>query len=179
PWRKVGSRLPLKYAQETGANFVTAGARKAMKHRTSYIEPKQSVDRQRLWADLLWSPALAFNLFGDLAADPRLADRAVHTWWPGTPGTVSHIRFAHSPGWFDPEYIHSLRSFDAAFVLDLKDGTKAILAVDMKYHERLKAEEPRPENLRRYGQVAKTSGEFRPGAIESLKGRGELAVIWI
>ncbi|MEX2274734.1 MAG: hypothetical protein WEA10_04085 [Actinomycetota bacterium] len=25
---------------------------------------------------------MSFNLFGDLAADIPLADRAVHTWWP-------------------------------------------------------------------------------------------------
>jgi PD-(D/E)XK nuclease superfamily len=179
PKRKVGSRLPLDYAQETGANFITRGALEGARHRTSFVEPKQSVDHQRLWADLLWSPAMAFNLFGDLSGNIKVADRAVHTWWPGTPGTVTEIRFAHSPGWFDPAYINSLRSFDTAFVLDLKDGTKGILAVNVKYHERLKAEEPRPENLRRYVHVGRMSGEFRRGALDSLKGRGELAVMWI
>ena len=36
-------------------------------------------DHQRVWADLLWSPSLAFNLFGDLASDFVLADHAVPT----------------------------------------------------------------------------------------------------
>src|SRR5262245_57608993 len=73
--RRVGSRLPLDYARETGANFVTAAALEAARARTSVVEPHQSFDHQRLWADLLWSPTLAFNLFGDLAADLPLADR--------------------------------------------------------------------------------------------------------
>ncbi len=78
--------------------FVTPNALRAARTRTSYIERHQSVDHQRLWADLLWAPALAFNLFGDVAADLALADRVVHTWWPDVPGTVCDVRFAHSPG---------------------------------------------------------------------------------
>ena len=54
----------------------------------------------------------------------------MHTWWPDAPGTVSEVRFAHSPGRFDPTYLNSLRAFDAAFVLDLDDGTEGIVGVD-------------------------------------------------
>src|SRR5437870_5010265 len=50
--RLVGSRLPLAYARETGANFLTAGALDAARARTSIVEPHQSFDHQRLWADL-------------------------------------------------------------------------------------------------------------------------------
>ena len=177
--RPVGSRLPLAYARETGANFLTAGALDAARARTSMMEPHQSFDHQRLWADLLSSPALAFNLFGDLAADLALADRAVHTWWPDAPGTVSDVRFAHSPGRLDPAYLNSLRAFDAAFVLDLGDGTQGIVGVDTKYHERTKPETPKPSNLRRYIEVAETSGVFAPGAIDAVKGRTDLAVMWL
>ncbi len=48
--RLVGSRLPLAYARETGANFLTRGALDAAKARTSAKEPHQSVDVQRSWA---------------------------------------------------------------------------------------------------------------------------------
>ena len=177
--RLVGSRLPLDYAKETGANFLSAGALDAARARTSFVEPHQSVDHQRLWADLLWSPAVAVNLFGDLAADLGLADRAVHTWWPDAPGTVREVRFAHSPGWLDPAYLNSLRAFDAAFVLDLGDGTRGIVGIGTKYHERLKAETPRPSNLRRYLEVADRSRAFRPRATDAVKGRNDLAVMWL
>jgi hypothetical protein len=143
------------------------------------VEPHQSFDHQRLWADLLWSPALAFNLFGDLAADLGLADRAVHTWWPDMPGTVCDVRFAYSPGRFDPTYLNSLRAFSAAFVLDLDDGTQGIVGVDTKYHERTKPEIPKPSNLPRYLEVAERAAVFGPGAIDAVKGRGDLAVMWL
>jgi PD-(D/E)XK nuclease superfamily len=179
PARPVGSRLPLAYAKETGANFLTAGALEAARARTSITEPHQSFDHQRLWADLLWSPAMAFNLFGDLAADLQLADRAVHTWLPDAPGTVREVRFAHSPGRFDPAYLNSLRAFDVAVVLDLHQGTHGIVGVDTNYHERIKPETPKPSNLWRCLEVAERSGVFKPGAIDAVKGRSDLAVMWL
>jgi len=174
PSRPVGSRLPLDYARETGANFLTAQALAAVKERTATIEPNQSLDHQRIWADLLWSPAQAFNLFGGLAANLDRADRAVHDWFPDAPGRVVGMRFAHSPGWLDPAYLNSLRSFDTLFVLE-----RGIVAVDVKYHERAKAEIPRPENLERYVAVAKKSRAFAPNAIDVLKGRSDLATMWL
>jgi hypothetical protein len=177
--RLVGSRLPLAYARETGANFLTEDALDAAKGRTSIIEPHQSFGHQGLWADLLSSPTLAFNLFGDLAADLRRADRAVHGWWPDAPGTVGEIRFAHSPGWLDPAYLNNLRAFDAAVVLDLDDGSRGIVGLDTKYHERTKPETPKPSNLRRYLEVAERSGVFEAGAIDAVKGRTDLAVMWL
>jgi hypothetical protein len=174
PARSVGSRLPLDYAVETGASFVTPAARDAVRARMTVVEPHQTVDRQRVWADLLWSPSLAFNLLGDLAADVALADRAVHALWPDAPGTVREFRFAHSPGRLDPAYLNSLRAFDATFLLD-----GAVVAVDVEYHDRTKPETPRPENLRRYVEVAGRTGIFAPGAVDALKGRSDLAVMWL
>jgi hypothetical protein len=133
--RLVGSRLPLEYARDSGATFLTAAAHEAAKARTSVIEPHQSFDHQRLWAELLWSAALAFNLFGDLAADLRLAHRAVRTWWPDVPGAVGDVRFAHSPGRLDPAWLGNLVALDVGFVLDLGDGTQGIVGVVTGYHD--------------------------------------------
>jgi hypothetical protein len=179
PSRLVGSRLPLDYARETGANFFTRGAIEAVQERTARIEPHQSFDHQRLWAELLWSPALAFNLFGDLAVDSDLADHATRTWWPDAPGTAADVRFVHSPGWLDPAYLNSLRAFDAAIVLDIGDGTQGIVGIDSKYHERAKAEIPRPTNVARYLDVAEKSHAFLPGATDAVKGKSELCTMWL
>ena len=176
--RLVGSRLPLDYARETGANFLTAGALDAARARTSVTEHHQSFDQQRLWADLLSSPAMCFNLFGELAADLGLADRAVHTCWPAAPGPVCDIRFAHSPGRLDPSYIGNLMSFDAAFVLGLDDGTRGILGVETRYHERVRRAQPKPTRLARYLEVAETSGVFASGAIDAVNGT-DLLVMWL
>ncbi|HEV8190846.1 MAG TPA: hypothetical protein VGP82_05095, partial [Ktedonobacterales bacterium] len=48
-----------------------------------------------------------------------------------------------------------------------------------KYHERAKPETPKPSNLRRYAEVAERSGVFAPGAIDRLKERSALALMWL
>ena len=178
PARLVGSRLPLDYARETGANFITAGALDAARTRTSFIEPHQSFDHQRLWADLLWSPATAFNLFGDLAADLGLADRAVHTWWPDVPGTVGDVGFAHSPGRLDPAYLGNLVAWDVGFVLDLGDGTQGIVGVVTAYNEVNRRQPPKPRRLPRYREITDRAGFFGPRAIDAVNGT-ELIHIWL
>ena len=113
-----------------------------------------------------------FNLFGDLAADLGLADRAVHTWWPDAPGTVCEVRFAHSPGRFDPAYLNSLRAFDAAFVLDLGDGTQGIVGVDVKYHEWTKPRDPEAEQPRAVPRGRREVGRLRGRG--DRRGQGEV-----
>jgi PD-(D/E)XK nuclease superfamily len=178
PVRPVGSRLPLDYGRDTGAGFLTAAALAAARERSAITEPYQSFDRQRLWADLLSSAALSFNLFGDLASDLTRADRAVHTWFRDAPGAVCEVRFAHSPGRLDPGYLNSLRAFDAAFVLDVGGGKRAVVGVDTNYHERNKVEQPKPSNEARNMEVCERSGAFAPTA-RRLLGRSDLAEMWL
>ena len=177
--RPVGSRVPLEYGRDTGANFVTTAALEAVQARTAIVEREQNIDHQGLWADLLSSEALAFNLFGDLAADPSRADRLVHAWFADAPGCVVDVRFLHSPGRLDPQWLNSLRQFDAAFVLSRADGSHGIVAVDVTYHERLKAETPKPENLWRLLEVHERSAAFRPEAFDQVKGRSDLWSPWL
>jgi hypothetical protein len=176
--RPVGSRLPLGYARDTGATFLTAAAHEAAKARMSVVEPHQSLDHQRTWAELLWSAALAFNLFGDVTADLRVADQAVHTWWPDVPGTVADVRFAHSPGRLDPAWLGNLVAFDVGFVLDLGDGTQGILGVVTAYHDVNRRQPPKPTRLPRYREITDTSGFFGPAAIDAVNGT-DLIHIWL
>ena len=177
--RQVGSRIPLDYGREVGANLLTPGALTAARARTAFVEANQSFDHQRLWADLLSSSALAFNLFGDLAGDLTRADDIVRTWLPDLPGPIEELRFAHSPGWLDPAYLNSLRSFDAAFIVEFGGDKRGIVAVDVKFHERNKAEIPKPENRARYTAVTERSHAFAAGVIDDLLGRTELCEVWL
>ncbi len=176
PSRPVGSRLPTAYARETGATFVTDAARAAGEARTDLKEPHQTFDRQRLWADLLWAPTLAVNLFA--GAD----DAAVRRWWPDAPGTVADVRFEHSPGRLDPAYLGNLSSFAAAVVLDTGDehgaGSRGIVGVRVLHADVAKGEVPKPANLSRYREVAERSGVFAEGAIPD-GGRSDLTEIWL
>ena len=176
--RLVGSRLPLAYARETGANFLTAAALDAAKSRSSAKEPHQILGSQLVWTDLLSSTAMCFNLFGDLAADFGLADQAVHTWWPDSPGTVCDVRFQHSPGRLDRAYIGNLSWFDAAFLLDLGDTTRGIIGLVTRYHEQTQTRLPKPSRLARYVEVTERSGVFKPGAIDAVNGT-DLLVMWL
>lgn len=178
PSRLVGSRLPLDFARETGANFVTRAAREAVGTRTVTTEPHQSFDHQRLWADLLWAPAAAFNLFGDLAADIELADAAIHGWWPDAPGRVTSVRFVHSPGRFDMGFTGNLVDFDVAFYLDIGDGAEGIVGVDVAYHDSTQRQIPKPIRLWRYLEVAERSGLFSPAAIEAVNAT-RLTSMWL
>jgi hypothetical protein len=178
PSRFVGSRLPLDYARDTGANFVTPAALDAVTARLATRETEQSIDWQRTWADLLWSTALCCNLFGDLAADLARADRAVHTWWPDTPGTVCDVRFEHSPGRLDLSYTGSLMAFSVAFVLDLGDGALGVIGVEVRYHERSKREVPKPKRLPRYLDITERSGAFTRDGIDAVNGT-DLTVSWL
>ena len=177
--RPVGSRIELDYAVSTGANLITPAALDAARTRTSFIEPHQSLDHQRLWADLLSSEALAFNLFGDLANDSDAATSLVHGWFPDAPGPVTEIRFAHSPGRLDPSYLNSLRAFPVAAIVDAGDGRRGIVAIDIKYHELMKPETPKPANRARNLEVASRSGIFRDGSTEALTRRSAMCETWL
>ena len=178
PTRPLGSRLSLDHARETGANFLSPAAHEAVLSRLSTKEPHQMLAAQRLWADLLSSMPLCFNLFGDLWADHELADRAVHTWWPDAPGTVCDVRFEHSPGRLEPSYLGNRSAFDVAIVLDRGDGARGIVGVETKYHERAKAEKPKSSRRSRYVEVAERSGVFAPGWFDAVNGT-DLLQIWL
>ena len=91
----------------------------------------------------------------------------------------SEVRFLHSPGRLEAQWLNSLRQFDAAIVLARDDGSHGIVAIDVTYHERLKAETPKPENLWRYREVHERSAAFRPEAFQRVKGRSDLWEPWL
>ena len=64
-------------------------------------------------------------------------------------------------------------------MLARQDGSHGIVAVDVTYHERLKAETPKPENLWRYREVHERSAAFRPEAFDQVKGRSVLWSPWL
>jgi hypothetical protein len=178
PARPVGSRVPLDFGRDTGANLITGRALAAATARAETVERHQSFDAQRLWADLLSPMALCFNLFGDLADDRSLADEAVHRWWPDTPGTVREVRFSHSPGRLDPAYLGNLASFDVAFVLDLDDGSHGILGLVTRYHERVQRRLPKPSRLEHYLRVTERSRAFEAGSTAAVNGT-PLTEMWL
>ncbi|MDP9275515.1 MAG: hypothetical protein M3O99_07985 [Chloroflexota bacterium] len=48
----------------------------------------------------------------------------------------------------------------------------------IRYHERTKAETPKPTRLARYDEVTEKAGVFKPGAIDAVNGT-DLLVMWL
>lgn len=180
PGRPIGSRIDLPVARTSGANFLTDNARYAAEHRLAHPQPHQTLDADRLYCDLLSSMPMCFNLFGELWADLALADIAVHTWWPDTPGTVSAVEFEWSPGRSrNGEYLQNRSAFDVAFILDPGNGKKGVIGVETKYHEHaVPMKQTSDKRMERYRNVARESGVFAPGATEKIIGT-ELQQIWL
>ena len=176
----LGSRIDLYIARQTKANFLSDVARRAVSDRLARPQPDQTINKQRLYCDLLSSMPMCFNLFADLWADLELANRALHAWWPDVPGTVSEVRFEWSPGRrLKGEYLENRSAFDVAFMLDLGNGKRGVLGVETKYHEDCKKEKrPSDERLRRYAKITAASKIMTPEAMYSIIGK-ELQQIWL
>ncbi len=175
PRRPSGSRLEIESAWENGRNFLSDAAREAVQYRLAHAESQQMLDKDRLYADLLSSMPLCFNLFGPLWYDNAACQRAVSRWWPEAPSLAKEVRFEWSPGRAEPgRFIENRSAFDAAIVLE----NAGIIGIETKYHEHLKTEKlPNAERLARYRLISEQSGVFAPGALEKLEGK-PLQQIW-
>ena len=73
--RPLGSRLPMPWARETLANFISDRVRHVVE--SEVCVPTRSAGKlfgkPRIFNDLLSSQPLCFNLFGELTADLDLA----------------------------------------------------------------------------------------------------------
>jgi hypothetical protein len=175
----VGSRLELAFAKTSGANFLSPAALRAVRARLANPERHQMLNEERLWADLLSSMPLCFNLFGEFAEEAERAARALTAWWPDAPPGPVTLRFEHSPGRSDPLYLGNKSAFDVAFDLGGEVGPRAIVGVETKYHEHAKAEPvPPPRALARYTEVTERSGVFADDWRSRLLGT-ELQQIWL
>ena len=175
----IGSRIALEFARKSGSNFLTPRVLSAVRYRLDHRERGETLDEERLWADLLSSMPMCFNLFGDLHNDPKAATRAAAALWPDAPTGRASVRFEFSPGHGDPEFLGNHSAFDAAFEIDMENAGSAIVGIETKYHEHAKpAAAPKPVRLARYEEVTERSGVFISGWRDRLIGT-ELQQIWL
>lgn len=176
----LGSRIDLEAAEKTGANFLNAAIRKAVEDRLAYPVKYQTLDKDRLFCDLLSSMPMCFNLFGSLQADIDRANDAIHAWWPDVPGRVTDVMFEWSPGRRQHGlYLENRSAFDVAFKLTLEDGSLGILGVETKYHEDCRRErKPGDCRLTRYKEVTSKSGVMSLETMDTILGN-DLQQIWL
>jgi hypothetical protein len=156
--RKLGSRLaPLPAA--AGANFLTPDIARLAYRELAYREPGAIIDGERVWANMLSSMPLAFNLFGPLKLNPAAAERFVETLFPDLAGKVTHILFEHSPARGDETFTADGSAFDVFIGLHREDGTRTFLAIEIKYSEGLV--EPEPRHRPRWDDLSVSSNLYR------------------
>lgn len=134
--RLIGSRVEIAFARAHATNFLSDTARDAAQYRVARREPHQTLDETRLFADLLSSMPMCFNLFGPLWADRDLAVAAAHRWFPELCPVEAdvEVRFEWSPGRLDERWLGDKTAFDVALLIHTDDGTN-LVGIETKYHE--------------------------------------------
>lgn len=155
--RKYGHLLNANDAG-AGANFVSPEVHQLVKRDLCYREPGALIDDSRVFANMLASMPLAFNLFGALSLDRDVAERWVAEVAPDVAGKIAHVQFEHSPARGDPAFTGDGTAFDVFISLRLEDGRKAFLAVEVKYSEGMT--EPAARLRPRYDELSLASGLY-------------------
>lgn len=175
--RLLGSRLPMPWAEETLANFITARTREVV--RREVCDPARSAGKlygkPRIFNDLLSSQPLCFNLFGELSFDLGLASGVIGELTGGRFTEVHAISFEHSPGRRDSRYTADRSAFDVFLECQAASGGRGFVGIEVKYHENLLG--PASEHRTRYDEIAERMGCFAPGATVTLRS-APLQQIW-
>ncbi len=177
PGVPLGSRLPLPFAESSLANFFTENVRRSVR---ACVDAKaggsgQLIEVDRLYANLLSSQPLCFNLFGELQANLTLATRVFSALWPRTVQTVTALRFEHSPGRGDASFTGDRSAFDVFVEHTLPSGGSGFIGIEVKYHENL-AIKPAPFRPR-YQELAAAMACFSESRLAALRA-APLEQIW-
>ena len=158
--RPLGSRLPMPWAKDTLANYLTDRIREVVKNEV--CDPKASAGKlfmkPRIFDDLLSSQPLCFNLFGELKNDLRPLSAVVSDLTGGRFSEVTSVEFEYSPGRGNPRYLDDRSAFDVFLRCQTASGGKGFIGIEVKYHENLKGKAS--EHKPRYDQVATKMGCF-------------------
>jgi hypothetical protein len=177
--RQIGSMLESEAAKRDLQNFLTDRTKAAVEHRVKNREKYQQINRTRLYTNMLSSMPMCFNLFGELWENPESAAVAVSKWFPDMECQRAKLLFEWSPGRRDERYLNNGSAFDAAFLLDLSDGSRGVVGIETKYHEHPKEEKlPGDDRLPLYEIVAEDSGRFKAEWREAVLGTN-LQQIWL
>lgn len=175
--RPLGSRLPMPWAEETLANYLTSTIRQVVRNEVLNQEPgaERLFQTPRIFDNLLSSQPLCFNLFGELQKDPALATAVMRTLVPERVARVTRIGFEYSPGRGDPRYTGDKSAFDVFVAFQTPAGGKGFAGIEVKYSETLGG--AASNHRRRYDEVAASMGCFRPERLHELRSQ-PLHQIW-
>jgi hypothetical protein len=167
--RKLGSRLTLKDG-DAGFNFLTPEVAVVAVLANLYREPGATIDEERLMTNLLSSQPLVFNALGPLHLNLDLATAMLGSIFPElADATVDAVLFEHSPGRGDDTLTGDHTAWDAAITYVRADGTRGIVAIEVKYSEN--GWEPAQELRPRYAELMPATGLFIDPTAPQLRAR--------
>jgi hypothetical protein len=157
---QLGSRIEPSHARSTLSNFLTEGIRDVVRDAVlgAGRTEGQLIQEDRLFANLLSSQPLCFNLFGELARDLELATRVFRELAPARVERVTSILFEHSPGRGDARFTGDRSAFDVFITYDSTSGAAGFFGIEVKYHEALG--DPAASHRARYDELAASMGCF-------------------
>lgn len=172
--RKLGSRLAALPAA-AGVNFLSPEIARLAYRELAYREPGAMIDGQRVWANMLSSMPMTFNLFGPLKLNPKAAETFVALLFPEIAGKVTHVLFEHSPARGDETFTADGSAWDAFIGLRREDGTRTFVAVEVKYAEGMT--EPEPRHRARWDELSVNSELYRDPEARELR-KNPLQQLW-
>lgn len=174
--RALGSRLPVDFATETLANYLTHTIRTVVRAELGDTSKEGRLFAMpRIYNDLLSSQPLCFNLFGELQADLALATSFFQVLQPEVVREVTGIQFEYSPGRGDPRLTGDKSAFDVFVEYEDLYGGLSFFGIEVKYHENLLGAPAK--HRKRYDEIAKMMGCFRVEALDQLR-HAPLQQIW-
>lgn len=138
-YEKYGNFLKLDFAENTGANFLTESIFEIVKQEVRDKHKHGKVIKEpRIWNNLLSSQPLAFNIFGELKIDLKLATTVLQKLYPEKViKRVISIEFEYSPGRKSSKYTGDSSAFDVFIEYENERLQKAFFGIEVKYAEDL------------------------------------------
>lgn len=168
-FEKYGNFIPIDFAKETGANYLTDSVFEIVKDEVKNAKNVGKViSEPRIWNNLLSSQPLAFNLFAELKLNGQLATKVFKELYPDLGiERITNIEFEHSPGRKDIKYTGDSSAFDVFVEYSTTSGQSSFFGIEVKYAEHLKDNPSSHKD--RYEEIAKDSGIFDLSRLDDLK----------
>ena len=152
---KLGS-LISESAGRAGHNFASPAVRDLVARALIYRQRAAMYDATRLRTNLLASQTMAFNLFGPMALDLRLASKVVQELFPGTLAEVSAVRFEYAPARGDARFWGDSSAWDVLILGHTAAGVRGLIAIETKFTERYEVSGGKPISEQFQSMVPKT-----------------------
>jgi hypothetical protein len=172
---KLGNYLDPDLARTSKSNFLTDRIKTLVQYEV-YLshQSKKLISEPRIWENLLSSQPLAFNLFGELHFDLKLATKFFKKRYPDSVKEVTRILFEHSSSRGNSDYTGDHSAFDIFVEYISKDDKKEFIGIEVKYAEYMSDSKKSCESIfdkngTLYIILSQRFQIFKDGVIDNLK----------